>query len=214
MVKEFLVIFLGYLLGSIPFGFIFGKIFKKDVLKIGWKKTSGSNVFKNVGKIPGILTGLGDIAKGFLALKLAQFYNLPLFFQVLSGLAAIFGHNWSIFIKFAGGRGIATFLGVILALYPKILLFVILPTIFFALFLDSSLVTIFLLLFLIYLSTILGQWQGIGIFTSLSLFPIFLKRLSPLSEISLKNKELLKNRLLYDDDIAHKMRILKFLRKK
>lgn len=211
---EFFVIFLGYLLGSIPFGFIFGKILGKDVLKIGWKKTSGSNVFKNVGPLAGILTAVGDIGKGFLAVKLAQFYNLPLSLQAFSGVASVFGHNWSIFIKFAGGRGIATFLGVILAFYPQILIFAILPTIFFVLFFDSSLATIFLLFYLIFLSNIFGQWESIGIFTTLSLFPIFLKRLSPISEISLKRKELIKDRLLFDDDIPHQMRILKFLRKR
>jgi glycerol-3-phosphate acyltransferase PlsY len=65
-------IILAYLLGSIPFGFLISKFSGKDILKIGWKKTSGSNVFRNVGKWQGALTGILDVGKGFLAVWLAQ----------------------------------------------------------------------------------------------------------------------------------------------
>ncbi|PIV45004.1 MAG: acyl-phosphate glycerol 3-phosphate acyltransferase, partial [Candidatus Nealsonbacteria bacterium CG02_land_8_20_14_3_00_37_10] len=53
-------------MGSIPFGYIFSKISGKEILKMGWRKTSGSNVFRNIGVWQGVATGLGDVGKGFL----------------------------------------------------------------------------------------------------------------------------------------------------
>ncbi|GAH22265.1 unnamed protein product, partial [marine sediment metagenome] len=88
---------------------------KKDILKIGWKKTSGSNVFRNVGKWQGALTGIFDVGKGFLAVWLAQKLGLSPEIQIFSGVAAVTGHNWSCFLKFAGGRGVGTFIGAALA---------------------------------------------------------------------------------------------------
>jgi glycerol-3-phosphate acyltransferase PlsY len=202
--KEILILFFSYLLGSIPFGFIFTKIFtKKNILEIGWKKTSGSNVFKNVGFLPGALTGICDILKGSLAVYLARKFGFSLEIQSLCALFAVLGHNWSCFLKFAGGRGIGTFLGALLILSPKILFFSILPTLFLVSFLDTSIATIFFLFFSIFFSFKENLLGSVGLLPILSLFPIFLKRLSPIKEISLKKPELVKNRLLFDDDSPH-----------
>ena len=130
----FLWIILSYLLGSIPFGFLIARFSGKNILEIGWKKTSGSNVFKNVGKWQGVLTGALDVSKGYLAVYGAQKLGLSSEIQILSGLSAVTGHNWSVFIKFSGGRGIGTFVGAFLALSPQILLYSIIPSFFLALF--------------------------------------------------------------------------------
>jgi len=211
--KEIFFIILSYLLGSIPFGFLITKIFTgENILEIGWKKTSGSNVYKNVGKWQGILTGILDLGKGYLAVYLAKIFSLPSQIQALCGVAAIFGHNWSIFLKFAGGRGIGTFTGCVLALYPKAILFSIFPTLVLLFLLNSPLATIFFLLSLIAFS-VYYQIEGLFLFSLLSLFPIFLKRLSPISDISLKDKKLIKNRLLYDQDNFVPTRIEKWISK-
>jgi len=201
--SNFFWLILSYLLGSFPSGYLISKASGKEILKIGWRKTSGSNVFKNVGKLAGLLTGILDLAKGFLAVFFAQKFGFPNQIQILSGLVAITGHNWSIFIKFAGGRGIGTLIGALLALDPKILFLSSLPFILLALIWNSSIGTLFFLISGIFISIYYNQFEIIGIFFILSLFPILIKRLSPVAEIfkSDKKLELVKNRLIFDDDI-------------
>jgi glycerol-3-phosphate acyltransferase PlsY len=210
-------ILISYLLGSFPSGFIITKLSTgKNILEIGWKKTSGSNVFKNVGLWQGILTGLLDIGKGFLPVYLAQKLGFSTSIQILSGLAAVTGHNWSIFLKFAGGRGIGTFIGAFFALSPKILGLSLIPFLILALIWNGSTGTILFLFTAIFLSVYFNQFSLIGVFTLLALPVIFIKRLSPIKEIKeAENKTpLLKNRLIYDDDVPPpEWRIERILRK-
>jgi len=209
--KEILFFVFSYLIGSIPFGFIFSKVFAKtNVLEVGWRKTSGSNVYRHVSKPLGILSGILDLLKGSFSVFLAKEFGLSPLSQALCGLFAIFGHNWSIYLKFAGGRGIGTYLGSLLILEPKILLFALLPSLVLLFLLNSSLATIFFLLF-VSLFSLLSQNIPVFLFSILSLFPIFLKRLSPISEISLKN---FKNRLLYDNENFVQTKIEKWISKK
>lgn len=193
-------IILAYLLGSIPFGFLISKFSGKDILKIGWKKTSGSNVFRNVGFWQGVATGVGDVGKGFLAVWLAQKLGLSSEIQILSGVAAVIGHNWSCFLKFAGGRGVGTFIGAALALAPKILGFSLIPFVLLSLIWNAAIGTFFLFLGAISLSIYFNQFEIAGIFSILSIIPIWIKRLSPVAELSLKKKRLIRNRLIFDND--------------
>jgi len=198
------VILFSYLLGAIPFGYIISKISaRKNVLEIGWRKTSGSNVFKNVGKWQGILTGALDIGKGASAILLAQALGLSSFFQVICGVAAITGHNWSIFLKFSGGRGIGTFGGVFLILSPQIFGFLLISIVSLALIWDAAIGTILALVLALILSFYFNQFETAGIFALLSLVPIFIKRLSPIKELSFKKPGVIINRLIFDDDTAH-----------
>lgn len=201
---SFLWVVFSYLLGSIPFGYLISRFSGKDVLKIGWRKTSGSNVFKNVGKWQGILTGLLDIAKGSLAVWGAQRLGFPLEIQILSGVAAVTGHNWSLFLKFAGGRGIGTFVGAFLVLSYPIILFSLIPLIVLAIIWNASIGTILFLITAIYLSFRFGQFEIGGIFTLISLAPILIKRLSPIAEIKKAGWKfiLIRNRLIFDNDQA------------
>ncbi len=198
----FLWVIFSYLLGSIPFGYLIGRLSGKNVLKIGWRKTSGSNVFNNVGKWQGILTGILDVAKGYLAVYGAQKLGFSTEVQIISGISAVCGHNWSIFLKFAGGRGIGTFFGGFLALSPFILGICLIPFIFLALIWNASIGTLVFLFLAIYLSDYLSQFETAGFFTLLVLPPIFIKRLSPIKEIFEKEKpwSLFTNRLLFDND--------------
>jgi glycerol-3-phosphate acyltransferase PlsY len=206
--KEILILIVSYLLGSIPFGFIFTKIFaKKNILEIGWRKTSGSNVFRHVGFLPGTLTGICDILKGILSVCLARKLGFSLEIQSLSALFSVIGHNWSIFLKFAGGRGVGTFIGCLLILAPKILLYSLIPVLILVLVLDSSIATIFLLIFSIYFSLD----TQILTFTLPAFFFILFKRLSPIGELSIRNKKLILSRLIFDDEEFHRMRIQKII---
>jgi len=196
-----LYIILAYLLGSIPFGYLITRFSTgKDILEIGWRKTSGSNVFRNIGFWQGLLTGILDVGKGFLVVKLAQNFGLSPLTQALCGMAAVSGNNWSIFLKFAGGRGIGTFIGAFFAFSPKILGFSLIPFALLALIWNASIGTIFFLTTALILAIYLGQVETVGILTLVSLMPIFLKRLSPIKELSLKRKDLIRNRLIFDND--------------
>jgi len=211
--SSFIAIVFSYLLGSLPFGYIITNLStKKNILEIGWRKTSGSNVFRNIGFWQGLLTGILDVGKGFLVVKLAQNFGLSPLTQALCGMAAVSGNNWSIFLKFAGGRGIGTFIGAFFAFSPKILGFSLIPFALLAIIWNASIGTIFFLTTALILAIYLGQMETVGILTLVSLMPIFLKRLSPIKELSLnppkfsekfgrvKRKDLIRNRLIFDNN--------------
>ena len=116
-------IIFAYLIGSIPTGLIFGRLLKGiDIRDYGSGNIGATNVFRVVGKIPGIIVLIIDILKGFApVLMIPQLVNVPIskgLFSVLIGAAAISGHNWTVFSRFKGGKGVATGAGVFLALNP------------------------------------------------------------------------------------------------
>jgi glycerol-3-phosphate acyltransferase PlsY len=124
------VVLIGYLLGSIPCGVIISRKFaNKDLLQAGSGKTGTTNVLRTAGKKAAALALILDIGKGALAVALAGLifkdktqivaavFTLNESAKVLAALAAIAGHSWSIFLKFKGGRGVATFMGGLAALY-------------------------------------------------------------------------------------------------
>ena len=119
-----------YLIGSIPTGFLMTKIFAgSDIRSAGSKNVGATNVYRVAGKVPGMLTLIIDIAKGVVAVTLAAdfFYTyLPdvdyIFYKTLLGLIAILGHIYSVFLKFKGGKGVATTIGVTAAIAPLVLL--------------------------------------------------------------------------------------------
>ena len=203
-------------MGSFPSGYLISRFSTgQNVLAIGWRKSSGSNVFNNVGKWQGILTAFFDITKGFLAVFLAQKIGLSLEVQILAGLAALVGHNWSCFLKFSGGRGIGTFGGALLAFSPQLFLIAILILLTLALIWNAAIGTILFLASVIYFSSYYAKFETAGIFTILSLFPIFIKRLSPIKEIFRSDKwfALFFNRLTFDDDEATGFRIKRIIKK-
>lgn len=114
---------LAFILGSIPFGLFIGKLYGVDVRTLGSKSIGATNVYRNLGKIPGILTLLFDLLKGVLAVELGSVViadaNLFLNFAPLVGLAAILGHCYSPFLGLKGGKGVATSLGVFFYFYPQ-----------------------------------------------------------------------------------------------
>jgi glycerol-3-phosphate acyltransferase PlsY len=109
-----------YLLGSIPFGLILAKLFGgTDVRKEGSGNIGATNVLRVAGPLAGILTLLLDAAKGAAAVLLAGRYsNDSAMWMMIAGLAALVGHCFPIWLKFKGGKGVATAAGVYLALCP------------------------------------------------------------------------------------------------
>jgi glycerol-3-phosphate acyltransferase PlsY len=119
----FVAVLIGYVLGSIPFGLLISRIRTgTDIRQVGSGKTGMTNVLRTSGKKAAALALVLDMGKGAAAVIIAglifetinQDYHIA---QALAGLAAIAGHSWSIFLKFKGGRGVATFLGGLLAMY-------------------------------------------------------------------------------------------------
>jgi len=134
--QYFLAVIVGYILGSIPFGLLVAKRSARvDVREYGSGKTGATNVLRTAGKKAAVLVALLDVSKGVLAVVLAglivgktylvvgNFGLGSLLAQVLAAAASVAGHNWSIFLRFRGGSGVATFLGGFIALCPMVALF-------------------------------------------------------------------------------------------
>jgi glycerol-3-phosphate acyltransferase PlsY len=137
-----LLLLVAFLIGSIPTGILISKSKGIDLRKIGSGNIGATNVLRAMGKEAALLTLLGDITKGILAIFIAKLglkigmisnsifqieqsnFNEQLF-EGLIGIAAILGHNFSLFLKFKGGKGVATSLGVLLIYSPYVALFII-----------------------------------------------------------------------------------------
>lgn len=120
-----LIIIAGYLLGSVPTGYLAGRMRRGiDIRREGDSNMGAANVFRQVGPGTGIAVGLLDAGKGSLAIFLAQTAALPLTAILFAGTAAVIGHNWPVFLGFRGGRGESTSIGVLLAVLtaPMLLL--------------------------------------------------------------------------------------------
>jgi glycerol-3-phosphate acyltransferase PlsY len=135
MIAQFVgAVVLAYLLGSIPFGLIIGK--RKggvDIRDFGSGKTGATNVMRTVGTKLGVLTLVLDVVKAAVAVVLAAIIvdrsaglftvgGIAIYWQqvaqVLAGLAAVAGHNWPVFAKFKGGRGVTAYFGTLFAICP------------------------------------------------------------------------------------------------
>jgi glycerol-3-phosphate acyltransferase PlsY len=108
-----------YLLGSIPFAYIFGKIKGIDIRTVGDRNVGAGNVFRHVGLGLGVATLVADIAKGALAILLAGAIDVSETIILFTGIVAVIGHNWPVFLQFRGGRGLAAAIGVLLVLLTK-----------------------------------------------------------------------------------------------
>lgn len=114
-----LFILTAYLLGSVPFGLLAGfKAKDLDIREHGSKNIGATNVFRVVGKKWGIFVLLLDAIKGYMACVLPVFFDQKpvLLFHLLLGISAILGHSFPVWLGFKGGKGVATSLGVFLAI--------------------------------------------------------------------------------------------------
>ncbi|MDP8254046.1 MAG: glycerol-3-phosphate 1-O-acyltransferase PlsY [Candidatus Kaelpia aquatica] len=137
--REAVFIFFAYIVGGVPFAYIISRVFSRvDIRKRGSGNVGATNVLRVVGPIAGVLVLLLDILKGFLVVKLA-----PQSIIYVAGLAVIVGHCWTPFLRFKGGKGVATTLGVLLGINP-----------IFCLFAASSWIVVFSIFKIVSLSSI------------------------------------------------------------
>jgi acyl phosphate:glycerol-3-phosphate acyltransferase len=109
-----------YILGSIPFGLLLGRLFAAaDVREVGSGNIGATNVARAAGPVAGILTLLFDAGKGALAVLLAaRLANQSALWMMIAGICALLGHCFPIWLGFRGGKGVATAAGVFLVLCP------------------------------------------------------------------------------------------------
>jgi glycerol-3-phosphate acyltransferase PlsY len=116
-------IIVAYLIGSIPTGMILSKVFaNKDIRKEGSGNIGATNVSRTLGKKLGFMTLGGDLAKGFLPVFLVSYFLSSTMLACVAGLAAFLGHLFPLYLKFRGGKGVATALGIFLYLAPLVIL--------------------------------------------------------------------------------------------
>lgn len=124
MLRTFLFFAFGYFSGSILFARVYGTLFNKDITENSKDKNPGAaNAFMQGGMLCGILTLIGDILKGFLPVFLyLKASGGAVGFGIALVLASpVLGHNYSVFYRFEGGKGIATSFGCLLGLFPRLL---------------------------------------------------------------------------------------------
>lgn len=120
-----LFLFLAYLAGSIPSGLLIGKgLYHTDIRQYGSHNTGATNAYRVLGAVGGLMVLIMDVAKGVFGVYMGKLTGMALMpeqlelFMIAGGLLAIVGHSCSIFLKFKGGKGVATGLGVIMFLAP------------------------------------------------------------------------------------------------
>jgi len=172
-ILEIILIFLiSYLIGSIPTAYIAGRIFARvDIRTVGSGNVGATNVFREVGKLAGIGVLLIDILKGFLPVYLVGLLGFDTIDKIVGGLGAISGHTWTIYLKFKGGKGVATGLGVFLGLTPipvliTLVVFILIVSIFKYISLGSIIGVLFLTLLLLFFEKEMGI-KVLGIVVSL-----------------------------------------------
>ena len=122
--RYFLIILFSYLIGAASFGKIVSYVKGINIQKTGSGNPGATNIYRTMGPVYGLLVFLADMLKGTLAAYLGIRYLHHPAWVILAGVAAMFGHVFSPFLKFRGGKGAATGMGIVLAVSPKIFLIV------------------------------------------------------------------------------------------
>ena len=200
-----------YLLGSVPAAYLAAKWYSGvDIRKLGTGKVGAANVLSATSKWLAIPVAIFDIGKGALTVWLAQLLGLEAYQQVTVGIITVIGHNWSIYLKFQGGRGVFTSLGVITMLSPWLGLIILVLPYIFAPFRQVAFGVFCALVSLPFLSWFFSQPLGIEDrlpitlgFVALALMGLSRRLVAartPLSQ-TVHPAELLINRALFDRDI-------------
>jgi glycerol-3-phosphate acyltransferase PlsY len=120
MVNGIIAIVLGYLLGSIPTAYIATRVATgKDVRRLGGGNVGGLNVYREVGLLPAVVVGIVDFGKGAAAVAIAYWLlDVSPPFVLAAALASVVGHNWMVWLKFSGGKGMGAAIGSLFVLLP------------------------------------------------------------------------------------------------
>ncbi|MBM4135809.1 MAG: glycerol-3-phosphate 1-O-acyltransferase PlsY [Nitrospira sp.] len=121
-IKIALLILFAFIIGSIPFGVLIAKSKGIDLKQVGSRNIGATNVLRSLGKWAAILTLSGDILKGTAAVAIGRYFGVGTLYEGLLGFSAILGHNFSLFLRFRGGKGVATSFGVLALFSPQIAL--------------------------------------------------------------------------------------------
>lgn len=109
-----------YLLGSIPSAYLVARYASGvDIRQIGDGNVGAKNTFESLGRLPGLAVAAADIGKGALAVTMARHFRLPENILLLTGVCVVLGHDFSLFLRFRGGQGMATVAGVLGVLFPR-----------------------------------------------------------------------------------------------
>jgi glycerol-3-phosphate acyltransferase PlsY len=210
MVTEFVLLIIGaYLLGSVPTAYLVAKWRRGiDIRRFGSGNVGVSNVLAAGSRWSSLIVIIFDLAKGFAPVYVARLINLEPYQQVTVGLAAISGHNWPVFLRFNGGRGILAALGVVFAFAPwlalvlTVIAFAWLP---FGQFALGTLIALVLLpIFSWFLNKPFDVEQPLALtlgFVAILLLLIIRRLTAPRSSTGVPAGELIVNRLLFDRDI-------------
>ncbi len=210
-VEFVLLIIVAYLLGSVPVAYLAAKWVRGiDIRKYGTGKVGAANVLSAASKWLAIPVAILDIGKGALTVWVAQLLGFGAVQQVTVGIFAVIGHNWSVFLRFQGGRGIFTTLGVVTMLSPKLGLIILVMPYLLAPIRQLPLGVTLTLASLPIFSWFLGQpldiserlpiTSGFGALFFLALSKRLITPRTSLSE-STPLSQIVINRLLFDRDI-------------
>jgi glycerol-3-phosphate acyltransferase PlsY len=209
-----LLIIGAYLLGALPVSYLVARARGIDLTKQGTRQVGGGNLWRTTSRKFGLSVGIFDFGKGMIMIAVANALGLGIAQQVVVGLAAVVGHNWPVFLRFHGGRGAATTLGIV----------IIIPAIN-----DSTVFPMVIAIGIVVLGTVIIRSSPLPVFLAAASLPltywafqaelnvtlaflavflvIAIKRMTaqPASEaLTISRKELLFNRLLFDRDIKDK----------
>jgi acyl phosphate:glycerol-3-phosphate acyltransferase len=120
MFSSVLLVLCGYVLGSVPTGFLAGRAWGVDVRREGSGNIGMANVLRTTGKWPAVVTMVGDMLKGFAPVFLARLVTENAWVIAAVALAAVIGHCWPVFLRFKGGKAVATGAGTTIALAPVV----------------------------------------------------------------------------------------------
>jgi acyl phosphate:glycerol-3-phosphate acyltransferase len=139
--RDAVLVAVGYLLGSIPVGVVVARVTGgRDPRTVGSGRTGGTNALRAMGPLRGVLTGVLDIGKGAVPVLIARAAGASDIVEALAGAAAVLGASRSIFLRFHGGRGVATGIGALLMIQPLVVL--ICAPVFFAVIILSRYVSL------------------------------------------------------------------------
>ena len=209
---EAVAIVLAYLRGALPMAYLVARLrYGVDIRRYGSGNVGASNYMRQIGPRTGFVVGLFDgFAKGALPIVLANAAGISLWGQVGLSLAAVVGHNWSPYLRFTGGRGVATAMGAYVGfgLWPQLLTgIIVVGLIGWLLLRNLALWMVLGMSLMVPLSLLLGQPREITAVLLGLILLVLAKRLTSNRERPVEGVgrlRLVLNRLLYDRDVAHR----------